>query len=98
MSDPKTLLQLAGADLQPPKLADACLVVIDMQNEYLDGPLALPDARAAITRAQSLVSMKRRPVVRFFMLPTRAGQEACLIATQSVAGSLMISRRSAMRR
>jgi nicotinamidase-related amidase len=59
MSDPKTLLQLAGADLEPPKLANACLVVIDMQNEYLDGPVALPEARAAITHATSLLSRAR---------------------------------------
>ena len=59
MSDPKTLLQLAGADLQPPQLGDACLVIVDMQNEYLDGPLALPAARAAITQAQTLVSKAR---------------------------------------
>ena len=59
MSDPKTLLQLAGADLEPPKLGDACLVVIDMQNEYLDGPIALPDARAAINSAHSLLSSAR---------------------------------------
>lgn len=59
MSDPKTLLQLAGADLEPPKLANACLVVIDMQNEYLDGPVALPEARAAITHTKSLLSRAR---------------------------------------
>ncbi len=66
MSDPKTLLQLAGADLQPPQLGDACLIIIDMQNEYLDGPVALPAARAAITRAQTLLSKAREvdcPVV-----------------------------------
>ncbi|MEO9874762.1 MAG: cysteine hydrolase family protein [Anderseniella sp.] len=59
MSDPTTLLQLAGADLEPPKLGDACLVVIDMQNEYLDGPVALPEAEAAITHAQSLLAKAR---------------------------------------
>ena len=33
----KTLLQMAGADLTPPKLGDAVLVVIDAQREYVDG-------------------------------------------------------------
>ena len=25
-------------------MSDACLVLIDLQNEYLTGPIALPDA------------------------------------------------------
>jgi len=33
MSPAKTLLQLAGADLRPPSLAGATLVIIDAQNE-----------------------------------------------------------------
>lgn len=77
MSEPKTLLQLAGADLDPPKLGDACLVIIDMQNEYLDGPVALPDAIAAITQAQSLVSRARS-----------AGSPVFHIAHKGRAGSL----------
>ena len=51
MTTAKTLLQLAGADLNPPRLGDAALVLIDIQNEYLAGPLALPDAKPAIVRA-----------------------------------------------
>lgn len=77
MSNPKTLLQLAGADLEPPKLGDACLVVIDMQNEYLDGPVALPDARGAITHAQSLLSRARD-----------AGSSIFHVAHKGRAGSL----------
>jgi hypothetical protein len=42
MSAAKTLLQLSGADLRPPALAHATLLIIDAQNEYLDGMLALP--------------------------------------------------------
>lgn len=60
MSEPKTLLQLSGADLQPARLEDACLVLIDMQNEYLSGPLAVPDAGAAITKAQNLLAKARQ--------------------------------------
>ena len=77
MSDPTTLLQLAGADLEPPKLGDACLVVIDMQNEYLAGPVALPEARTAITHAQSLVSRTRS-----------AGSPVFHVAHKGRAGSL----------
>ena len=56
----KTLLQLSGADLTPPRLADACLIMIDLQNEYLAGPIALPDARAATANAAELLARARQ--------------------------------------
>ncbi|RZN05838.1 cysteine hydrolase [Bradyrhizobium genosp. SA-3] len=59
MTPAKTLLQLAGADLTPPRLGDAALVLIDIQNEYLAGPLALPDAKPAIARAAGLLARAR---------------------------------------
>ena len=59
MTTAKTLLQLAGADLNPPRLGEAALVLIDIQNEYLAGPLALPDARSAIARATALLARAR---------------------------------------
>ncbi|MCK1722932.1 cysteine hydrolase family protein [Bradyrhizobium sp. 141] len=59
MTSPKTLLELAGADLNPPKLNEACLVLIDIQNEYCAGPLALPDAQPAITVAARLLARAR---------------------------------------
>ena len=59
MTAPKTLLELAGADLRPPRLRDACLVLIDLQYEYLAGPIALPDARAAIANAAKLLARAR---------------------------------------
>lgn len=59
MSEPFTLLHLSGANLTPPHLKDACLVIIDMQNEYLEGPLALPQADAAIGHAKALLAKAR---------------------------------------
>ena len=59
MSSAKTLMQLAGIDLTPPRIGDACLVLIDIQNEYLAGPLALPDASPAIARATALLGRAR---------------------------------------
>jgi nicotinamidase-related amidase len=59
MTTAKTLLQLAGADLNPPRLGNAALVLIDIQNEYLAGPLALPDAGPAIARAAALLARAR---------------------------------------
>lgn len=60
MTAPKTLLELAGADLNPPKLAQSCLVLIDIQNEYRAGPLALPDAEPAIAVAAKLLARARQ--------------------------------------
>lgn len=59
MPAPKTLLELSGADLQPPRLRDAVLVMIDLQNEYLAGPIALPDASNAIACAERLLAQAR---------------------------------------
>jgi nicotinamidase-related amidase len=59
MPAPKTLLELSGADLRPPRLRDAALVMIDLQNEYLAGPIALPDATSAIANAARLLARAR---------------------------------------
>ncbi len=59
MTAPKTLLELSGADLRPPRLRDAVLVMIDLQNEYLAGPIALPDAKSAIANAEKLLARAR---------------------------------------
>ncbi len=59
MTAAKTLMQLAGIDLTPPRLGDSWLVLIDIQNEYLAGPLALPDASPAIVRATALLGRAR---------------------------------------
>jgi nicotinamidase-related amidase len=59
MTTAKTLLELAGADLSLPRLSDACLVLIDLQNEYLAGPVALPDAEAAVASAAKLLARAR---------------------------------------
>ena len=59
MTTVKTLLEFAGADLSLPRLAEASLVLIDLQNEYVAGPLALPDAGAAIGSAARLLARAR---------------------------------------
>ncbi len=55
----KTLLQMAGADLTPPKLAETVLVVVDAQREYVDGALKLPGAPAALERIARLLDQAR---------------------------------------
>ncbi|TWG89620.1 nicotinamidase-related amidase [Mesorhizobium sp. J18] len=62
----KTLLQLAGADLTPPKLAETVVVVIDAQREYVDGMLPLPGVEPALDNIALLLEAARRqsaPVV-----------------------------------
>jgi len=67
----KTLLQLAGADLNPPRLADSCLVMIDLQNEYLSGPLALTGAQEAVAHAAQLLARARQQGAAIFHIAHR---------------------------
>jgi len=60
MSQPKTLLEMAGAPLTPPPLATAALVLIDMQMEYVDGRLPLPGAAPALQEGARLLALARR--------------------------------------
>jgi nicotinamidase-related amidase len=55
----KTLLDMAGADLTPPKLSDAVLIVIDAQNEYVDGKLPLPGVKPALENIARLLAKAR---------------------------------------
>lgn len=59
MSTPKTLMEMAGADLKPASLAQSALVIIDAQNEYLDGKLALPGIRTALDALVRLLAKAR---------------------------------------
>ncbi|WP_043335479.1 cysteine hydrolase family protein [Belnapia moabensis] len=59
MSDPKTLLQMAGAALAPPSLADAVLVVVDAQGEYRTGKLPLEGIEPALERLATLLHAAR---------------------------------------
>ena len=67
----KTLLELAGADLTPPTMREACLVLIDVQNEYRAGPIAVVGADAAIERAQRLLAAARRAQAPVFHIAHR---------------------------
>ncbi|MBS7812940.1 cysteine hydrolase family protein [Roseococcus pinisoli] len=59
MTEPKTLLQLAGASLVPPRLAEAALVVIDAQGEYRDGKLPLEGIDPALDVLAGLLGRAR---------------------------------------
>jgi nicotinamidase-related amidase len=59
MTAARTLLQLAGANLSPAKISEASLVLIDLQNEYLAGPIALAGAEAAVANSAKLLASAR---------------------------------------
>jgi nicotinamidase-related amidase len=56
---PKTLLEIAGAKVTPARLANAAVVVIDAQQEYVDGLLPLPGAAAALDEIGKLLGRAR---------------------------------------
>lgn len=66
MSDPKTLLELSGADRTPGSLSASTLVLIDCQMEYVNGLLALPGVKPALASAKRMLARAREagtPVV-----------------------------------
>jgi nicotinamidase-related amidase len=60
---PKTLLEMAGAKPAPARLANAAVVVIDAQHEYVDGALALPGVAPALDEIGRLLARARAATV-----------------------------------
>ena len=66
MSQPKTLMQMAGANPAPFKISESALIVIDAQREYLDGHLPLDGVEEALRAIATLLTAARehgRPIV-----------------------------------
>ncbi len=59
MTDPKTLMQMAGADMTPSALSAASLVLIDCQLEYVDGKLPLHGCAEALDEVAKLLARAR---------------------------------------
>lgn len=59
MSEPKTLLQMAGANLEPAALSSASVVIIDAQREYSDGKLPLTGVGPAMDAIAVLLARAR---------------------------------------
>ena len=51
MTQPKTLLQMAGADTTPNALSESALVLIDCQMEYVTGAVPLGSVEDALAEA-----------------------------------------------
>ncbi|OAF06102.1 isochorismatase [Bradyrhizobium centrolobii] len=88
MTAPKTLLELAGADLNLPRLGDSCLVLIDVQNEYRAGPLALPDAESAIASAARLLARARQSGAAIFHIAHK-GRAGGLFDREAERGAIV---------
>ena len=76
MSDPKTMFQLSGRGYPPTSLSHATLVIIDAQQEYLSGPLALFEIDKAVANIALLLQAARtagRPIVHVRHLGTVGG-------------------------
>jgi len=66
MTLPRTLRDLAGAPNRPHPLDRSAIVLIDAQNEYVDGAVPLPGIGAALQAGAALLDLARtagRPVV-----------------------------------
>ena len=59
MNEPKTLLNLVGYVPPIAQFSNTVFVIIDTQNEYITGPIQLPDVLAAATRAKTLLTAAR---------------------------------------
>jgi len=59
MSAPKTLLQMAGAPLDPCKFSESAVIVIDAQNEYVSGKLPLVGIAPALDNIAILLKAAR---------------------------------------
>ena len=58
-SQARTLLELSGATMPPARLADAVLLVIDAQREYVDGALPLAGVAQALAVGGALLARAR---------------------------------------
>lgn len=62
----RTLRDVVGLPSQPAPLVDSALLLVDFQNTYLEGVMALPDGVAALNTAATLLGRAREagiPVV-----------------------------------
>ena len=92
MTEPKTLVQLAGREAAPCGLGESALVMIDCQNTYTTGRMKLSGVEAALEEAARLLGRAREagtPVIHvmhdggagsFFDLRQEIGQIASQVA------------------
>jgi nicotinamidase-related amidase len=102
---PRTIRQLAGIPPTVPSLSEAVLIMIDQQNEYVDGPLRLNGIDAAIDANVRLLSAARAAEATIIHIAQtgspggpfdRAGHRGGFIAAvEPLPGELVIEKRLA---
>src|SRR5690606_41980047 len=88
MSKPQTLLQLSGRSYAPATLANATLLIIDAQEEYRIGAMALPNLQPSLDEITRLIALAREsgtPVVHVHHLAITGG----LFDPQGLRGQIM---------
>ena len=88
MSKPQTMLQLSGRSYAPATLANATLVIIDVQEEYRTGTLALPNLDSSLEQISKLLAAARAagaPIVHVHHLGIPGG----LFDPQGLRGQIM---------
>jgi nicotinamidase-related amidase len=60
MSEPKSLMQLAGLPLDPSRFDDSALILIDCQRAYTEGALVLDHVVAAVAEAAKVLDLARK--------------------------------------
>lgn len=73
MAKPATLRNIAGLPAEPAPLAESALVLIDCQNTYRAGVMALPGVEAALAEARRLLERARRLGIPVFHIQHDAG-------------------------
>ncbi|MBP5986424.1 MAG: cysteine hydrolase [Azonexus sp.] len=74
MPKPTTLRNIVGLPDAPPPLADSALILIDCQNTYREGIMALSGVEAALDEAAHLLAAARKLGVPVFHIQHDAGQ------------------------
>lgn len=88
MTETRTLLELSGADLTPATVDEACLVLIDLQNEYLEGPIAVAGAGSAVAAAARLLASARERGTPVFHVAHK-GRAGSLFDRQAERGQIV---------
>ncbi len=73
MTKPTTLRNIVGLPDTPPALADSALVLIDCQNTYREGIMALSGVEAALDEAARLLAAARKLGIPVFHIQHDAG-------------------------
>jgi len=88
-SAPQSLLQIAGAPLNPSPLDKSALVIIDAQLEYVSGKLPLAGIDAAILEAAKLLALARKSGVPVFHIVQHAPAGRPLFAEDSPTAAIV---------